>query len=126
MPPSRRRWSGARRRASRAGGRDRPGEVEGDVAGIAGPAGAAEAFVHESAAAAERLDDDADGIVAAGQDVARLQVSDVAGIAAADALQQHAVGPVAAGLDRAGEREVDRPAGAGAGIADELAVDEAA
>ena len=76
----------------------------------------------KSAAAAERLDDDADGVVATGQDVAGLRIADVASIAATDALQQHAVGPVAGGLDRAGEVESDRPGGAGAGFAGEGAV----
>ena len=61
------------------------------AAGGAGAIGIADRIVGESAAAAERLDDDADGVVATGQDVAGLRIADVASVAAADALQQHAV-----------------------------------
>ena len=60
------------------------------------------------------------------QDIAGLVVVHVAGIAAADGLEQDAVGAVAVGVDRADEAEVDGARGAGAGIADEVAVDIAA
>ena len=105
---------------------DRAGEVERDRSGVAGSAGIGEVAVKNAAAAAQGLDDDADGVGASGQHIAGLGVVDIPRIAAANALQQHAVRAVARGLDRAGEVERDGPGGAGAGIADEVAVDVAA
>ena len=51
-------------------GLDRASEIERDRPGVAGAAGIAERAVSDAAAAAQRLDDDADGIVTAGQHIA--------------------------------------------------------
>ena len=82
-----------------ARGLDRAGEIEGERPGVARRAIIDEIAVDVAAAATVALRDDADGAIALGDDIAGLRIIDVAGVAAADGLQQRAMRAVALGQD---------------------------